>query len=96
VFDKKSVKAKRIILDSIKDYIMPHVTGKKYAFEMWGSLTKLYQSINQNTKMVLKEKLKNTRMSKTNTITSYPTKLTRIRDDLAAVREIIDSEELVK
>ena len=41
-YNKRNVKAKRIILDAIKDHIIPHVTGKKNAFEMWESLCKLY------------------------------------------------------
>ena len=31
-FKKKNVKAKRIILDSVKDHIIPHVVGKDCAF----------------------------------------------------------------
>jgi hypothetical protein len=41
-YTKKSIKAKRIILDAIKDHLIPHVTGKVNAYEMWESLTKLY------------------------------------------------------
>ena len=41
-YNKKNVKAKRIILDAIKDHVIPHVTGKKNAFEMCASLTELY------------------------------------------------------
>ena len=41
-FKKKNVKAKRIILDSVKDHIIPHVVGKDYAFQMWESLMNLY------------------------------------------------------
>ena len=58
-YNKKNVKAKRIILDVVKDHIMPHLTGKKNAFDMWGDLTKLYQSNNKNRKMVLREKWRN-------------------------------------
>ena len=47
-FKKKNVKAKRIILDSVKDHIIPHVVGEDYAFQMWESLGNLYQSSNQN------------------------------------------------
>jgi hypothetical protein len=47
-YTKKSIKAKRIILDAIKDHLIPHVTGKVNAYEMWESLTKLYQSTNEN------------------------------------------------
>ena len=31
-FKKKNVRAKRIILDSVKDHIIPHVVGKDFAF----------------------------------------------------------------
>jgi hypothetical protein len=46
-YTKKSIKAKRIILDAIKDHLIPHVTGKTNAYEMWESLTKLYESTNE-------------------------------------------------
>ncbi len=42
VYTKKSIKAKRIIFDAIKDHLIPHLTGKSNAYEMWESLTKLY------------------------------------------------------
>jgi hypothetical protein len=45
-YTKKNIKAKRIILDAIKDDVIPHVTEKSNAYEMWDSLTKLYQSSN--------------------------------------------------
>jgi hypothetical protein len=36
-YTKKNIKAKRIILDAIKDHVIPHVTGKSNAYEMWES-----------------------------------------------------------
>jgi hypothetical protein len=36
-YTKKNIKAKRIILDAIKDHVIPHVTGKSNAYEMWDS-----------------------------------------------------------
>ena len=59
-FKKKNVRAKRIISDSIKDHIILHVSMTDYAYQMWESLSNLYQSSNQNQKMVLKEKLRST------------------------------------
>jgi hypothetical protein len=41
-YTKKSIKAKRFILDSIKDHWNPHLMGKTHAYEMWESLIKLY------------------------------------------------------
>jgi hypothetical protein len=40
---RKKVKARRIIIDGMKDHIIPHLSGKKTAKEMWESLTKLYR-----------------------------------------------------
>ena len=57
-FHKKDVKARRTILDAVKDHIIPHIGQLARAFEMWDSLTKTYQSSNENRKMVLREKLK--------------------------------------
>ena len=31
VFDKKDIKAKRIILDAIKDHVIPRISGKDFA-----------------------------------------------------------------
>jgi chromatin segregation and condensation protein Rec8/ScpA/Scc1 (kleisin family) len=90
-YTKKSIKAKRIILDAIKDHLIPHVTGKTNAYEMWESLTKLYQSTNENRKMVLREKLKSIRMTKAENVVTYLTSLTQVRDELVRIREIKQS-----
>ena len=47
-------KAMLIIMDGVKDHIVPHLSGKKTAAEMWMALESLYQSKNENQKMVLK------------------------------------------
>lgn len=41
-FNKKNAKAKRLIMEGIKDHVIPHVRGKTYAHEMWIALTSLY------------------------------------------------------
>jgi hypothetical protein len=95
-YTKKSIKAKIIILDAIKDHFIPHVTGKGNAYEMWESLTKLYQFKNENRKMVLREKLKSIKMTKAENVVTYLTKLTQVRDELGAIGEAIVDYELVR
>jgi hypothetical protein len=51
-FKKRNINAKRTILDAVKDHIIPRVFGKDLTFQMWHSLCGLYQSPNQNRKMV--------------------------------------------
>ena len=43
---KNLVEAKRIIVDSIKDHLIPHVSSLKTPKEMFGSLTKLFEGKN--------------------------------------------------
>jgi hypothetical protein len=45
-FRKRNIKAKRTILDAVKDHTIPHVSGKHFAFHMWQSLCRIYQSPN--------------------------------------------------
>ena len=44
----------------------------------------------------MREKLRSTKMTKTNTVASYLTKITQVRDELAAVGKIVQGTELVR
>ena len=63
-FNKKDIKTRRIILDGVKDQAIPHISGKDHAYKMWDVLTSLFQSSNENKKMVLREKMKSIKMAK--------------------------------
>lgn len=56
---------------------------------------KLYQSDYQSQKMMLKDKLHGTRMFKGDSMTSYLSKLTQVKNELVVVGEMIVEEELV-
>jgi hypothetical protein len=62
--NKKDVKARRIIVDGVKDHIIPHLSGKKTTKDMWEALVKLYYYDNQSRKMMLREKLRSMKMAK--------------------------------
>jgi hypothetical protein len=34
-FRKRNIRAKRTILDAVKDHVIPHMSGKDFAFQMW-------------------------------------------------------------
>jgi len=61
---KKDVKARKLIVDGIEDHIIPHLSGKKKTKEMRDSLTKLYQFDRQKRNMLLREKLRITKMAR--------------------------------
>jgi hypothetical protein len=70
-FRKRNNKEKMIICDAVHDHIIPHLTGNTYAYEMWSSLCKLYESSNQNRKMVLHDRIRGIRMLKDESVTSF-------------------------
>lgn len=96
IHNKKDVKARRVVLDGVKDHIIPHLLGNKRAKEMWEYLTKVYQSDNQNHKMVLREKLRSNTMARFENVSTYLTKITQMRDDLVVVGENMQGLELVR
>ena len=69
-YNKRKIKAKRILLDAVKDHMILHVTGKTHAYEMWEALTNLFQNDNKNRKMVLQEKLHSIKMFRGESVTS--------------------------
>jgi hypothetical protein len=93
---KAEEKAKRILHDGVKDHIIPHLTGKTYAKDVWTTLNELYHSKNENRVMVLQERLRSTKMAKGEGVVHYLTRLTQIRDELAAVGENTEDFELVR
>jgi hypothetical protein len=63
---------------------------------MWQSLCILYQSPNQNQKMVLQEKLRGTKMTKTDMVTSFLVRFSQIHDELVVMGEVVDPIELAR
>jgi hypothetical protein len=51
---KDTIRAKRIIADSIKDHLIPYVSSKKTVKEMFDALNRLYEGKNINWKMNLR------------------------------------------
>jgi hypothetical protein len=69
----KDVKARRIILDGLKDHFIPHLLGKNSFRDMCEALKSLFQNKNENRKMVLREKLRDMKMTRSYIVTTYLT-----------------------
>jgi hypothetical protein len=95
VHEVKEAKAQRIILDRVRDHLIPHLVEKKTAKDMWDALKNLYEAKNENRKMALQDKLHSTRMAKGESVASYLTRVAQMKDDLAVVGEVIPDSELV-
>ena len=64
----KMAKVKWVILDLVKDDLVPHIVEKTMGKDMFDALVTLYQSENTNQDMLSKNKLWATRMTKTDII----------------------------
>ena len=60
----KEAESQRLIMDGIRDNLIPHVAEKKTTYEMWNTLKGLYEAKNENWIMALKETLQGTKMEK--------------------------------
>ena len=89
-------RAMLIIMDGVKDHIVPHLPSKTTTTEMWTTLESLYESKNENRKMVLQERMGNTKMAKGEGVVPYLMRLTQIRDELGAIGSKIVDQELVQ
>jgi hypothetical protein len=95
-FRRRNNKAKRIICDAVRDHIIPHLTRKTCAFDMWACFCKLYKSSNENQIMVLHDRLRGIHMLEEELVTSFLGRYTQIKDELAAVGEVVNPNSLVR
>ena len=85
-----------MIPDGIRDRFIPHVAEKKTVYDMWTTLKGLYEAKDENRIMDLNEKLQGTKMAKGEGVASFLTWVAQVKDELAAVGEVISDSELVR
>ena len=86
LYEVKEAKVQRIILDRVKDHLIPHLAERKTDKEMWDTLQNLYEAKNENKKMALRDKLHSVKMEKGDSVSVYLTKLAQIKDEIAIVK----------
>jgi hypothetical protein len=92
---KDTVRAKRIIANSIKDHFIPQVASKKNLNENLYSLTRMYEGKNINRKMNLRTELKSARMQKGEIVQEYFSTISQFKEQLEAIGDTLDEYELI-
>ena len=96
---KKLVMAKMIIVDSIKDHLIPQVSSLKTPKDMFDTINKLFEGKNINWNIAgslnLKNQLKNVKIQKEETIQSYFTRVSQIKEQLEVVDEEVENAEII-
>ena len=89
-------KAKRLILDGVRDHVVSHLQGKDIAREMWKALSSLYEGSFEQRKMYLEQKFQRTLMEKGEGVNSYLQHLQDTRDQLTAVGSTLQFTTMVR
>ena len=74
------VRAKCIILDRVKDHVVPHIAEKETTVEMWEALKNLYQHTSVQRRMLLENQMRSYQMKKGQSIDTFLGGLNEIRD----------------
>lgn len=84
-----------IIVDSIKDHLIPQVSSKKTQKEMFDALSGMFEGRNINRKITLRSQLKNVKIKKEESIQSYLSRVSQIKEQLEAIRDKVEDAEIV-
>jgi hypothetical protein len=94
-FKDGDINAMSIIVESIKDHLIPYISHLDSSKKMYDALTNLFSVRNIGQVMSLKNELCDMKMNDEDNITSYFVRISQLRDQLQAIEEIISKKELV-
>jgi hypothetical protein len=89
------VKVRKIIIYSVRDHLLPHISTLKTTYLMYDALKKMFESNNTNKALTLKHQLQNIKMTKDDITATFFMKISEIKDQLGATGETITDRELV-
>eukprot|EP00253_Pinus_taeda_P032761 PITA_32761 len=92
---KGELKAKQIIVDALQDNLLAYVGNLRRSTDMSDKIVGMYEVKILNEIISLKDQLKDTTMNKGEFVQSYITRISRLRDQLQRVGEIVFDMELV-
>jgi hypothetical protein len=88
-FKDSEINAMSIIVDSIKDELIPYISHLDSSKNMYNALTNLFSVRNIGQVMSLKNELHDMKMNDDDIITSYFVRIFQLRYQLQAIEEII-------
>jgi hypothetical protein len=77
---KVDVKARKIIIYSMRDHLLPRIANLKTACEMYEALKNMFESNNSLRALTLKGQLQNIKMTKDDIVATFFMKISEIKD----------------
>jgi hypothetical protein len=84
-----------IIVDSVKDDLIPYISNLKSSKNMYDALTNLFPVRNIGQVMSMRNELRDTHMTKVDTVASYFVIIYHLRYQLQNIEEFILEKEIV-
>jgi hypothetical protein len=75
---EEDVKARKIIIYSVRDHLLPRIANIKTAYEMYEALKKMFESDNTLRSLTLKGQLQSIKMTKGYTVATFFMKMSEI------------------
>jgi hypothetical protein len=92
---EEDVKARKLIIHSVRDHLLPHIANLKTTYDMYEALKEMFESDNTLRALTLKSQLQSTKMTKGDTIAIFFMKISNIKEQLETIGEIMSDRELV-
>jgi hypothetical protein len=93
--NEEDVKARKLIIYSVRDHLLPRIANLKTTYEMYESLKEMFESDNTLRDLTLKRQLKSMKMTKGDTFSIFFMKLSEIKQQPETIGEIMSDRELV-
>ena len=87
-------KALKIIIDLVKDHIIPPIEYLKTIFEMFSTIKNTFKINNISRLLTLKQDLLYVKMNNGETIMSYFLRISELKDQLATIGNEVDDKKL--
>lgn len=94
IWIKRNRKAMKIILDGVKNEIVPMLMKHQTTFNMMSALLNAYEVNNATRTLALKRQLNHIMIMKGESMISYFLRVASLRDELASIGTVIQNKEL--
>lgn len=94
-YKENDIIAMRLIVDVVKDNLIPYMSTLNTSKSMYDALSKLFTIENIRQVASLKNELRTVKMTKDDIVSSYFVRISRIRNESQAVDEIFPNKKLV-
>jgi hypothetical protein len=88
-FKDNDINSMSIIVDSVKDHLIPYISHLDSSKKMYDALTNIFSVRNIGQVMKVKNELRDMKMNDDDDITSYLVRISQLRDQLQPIEEII-------